>query len=59
MDDFLAHIKEKYRADGLFDAEKTARAVFTVLKRKITEGEIQDVKGMMPDDLKSLWGGPT
>lgn len=55
IDDFLAHIKEKYRADGLVDMEKTARAVFTVLKRKITEGEIKDVKGMLPDELKTLW----
>ncbi len=56
IDDFLARIKERYRADGLVDIEKTTRAVFTVLKRKITEGEINDVKGMMPDELKTLWG---
>ncbi|NLL11999.1 MAG: DUF2267 domain-containing protein [Fibrobacter sp.] len=58
IDEFLAHIKEKYRADGTVDMEKTARAVFTVLKKKITEGEIKDVKGMLPEELKSLWGSP-
>ncbi len=55
IDDFLAHIKERYRADGQVDMEKTARAVFTVLRKRITEGELKDVKGMMPDELKSLW----
>jgi uncharacterized protein (DUF2267 family) len=31
------------------------RAVFKVLKHKVTEGEIKDVKDMMPDELKELW----
>lgn len=55
IDDFLAHIKENYRADGQVDMEKTARAVFTILKKRITEGELKDVKGMMPNELKVLW----
>jgi len=54
-EDFLAHIKERYRADGQVNMEKIARAVFTVLKRRVTEGEIKDVKGMMPHELKELW----
>lgn len=55
IDDFLTHIKERYRADGQVDMEKTARAVFSVLKKRITEGELKDVKGMMPHELKVLW----
>jgi uncharacterized protein (DUF2267 family) len=55
LEDFLAHIKEYYRGDGEADTENMARAIFNTLKHKITEGEIKDVRGMMPDDLKALW----
>lgn len=55
LEDFLAHIKEYYRGDGVADVENMARAVFNTLKQKVTEGEIKDVRGMMPEDLKVLW----
>lgn len=53
LDDFLAHIKDRYTGEG--DMKQISKAIFKVLKNKITEGEINDVKGMMPDDLKELW----
>ena len=53
LDDFLAHIKDRYTGEA--NMEQVARAVFKLLRHKITEGEISDVKGMMPNDLKVLW----
>ncbi|NLG18857.1 MAG: DUF2267 domain-containing protein [Fibrobacter sp.] len=53
LDEFLAHIQEHYK--GETDIRKMTKSVFKVLRKKITEGEIKDVKGMMPDELKELW----
>ncbi len=55
MEDFLAHIKQNYRGDGEVRMDDMAKAVFRVLRKKITEGEIRDVTGMMPQDLLELW----
>jgi hypothetical protein len=57
------------RGSGLvFDAEQAtqvaalaeraldiARAVFTVLARRVTEGEIEDVRHVLPSELRELW----
>jgi uncharacterized protein (DUF2267 family) len=32
-----------------------ARAVFTVLAGRVTEGEIEDVKHLLPTELRKLW----
>ena len=37
------------------DIKAMTKAVFKVLRHRVTEGEIKDVKGMMPDELKELW----
>jgi uncharacterized protein (DUF2267 family) len=55
VEDFLAHIKEYYRGDGAVDVENIAKAVFRTLKHKVTEGEIKDIRGMMPEELNALW----
>ena len=35
--------------------EKIARAVFKVLARHITEGEIRDIQRVIPGELRMLW----
>ena len=55
LDDFLARIQTHLRNDTTMDIEQTVRAVFKVLRSKVTEGEIKDVKGMMPEELRTLW----
>lgn len=37
------------------DPEQIVRAVFNVLSRRISEGEIEDVKQLLPKDLEELW----
>jgi uncharacterized protein (DUF2267 family) len=37
------------------EPEEIARAVFQVLARHISAGEIEDIKHLLPKDLKDLW----
>jgi uncharacterized protein (DUF2267 family) len=34
---------------------EAARAVFGVLAKKVSEGELQDILGLLPRELKELW----
>ena len=53
--DFLNHIARAFRDDETVDPEKVMRAVFKVLNRHISKGEIEDVKHIMPKTLQELW----
>jgi uncharacterized protein (DUF2267 family) len=52
---FLERILQAFRRDDGIDPEKVARAVFTVLEKRVTEGEIEDVKHVLPAELRDLW----
>jgi uncharacterized protein (DUF2267 family) len=54
-EEFLAHIRRDFRDEPTVDAEQLARAVFAVLARRVTEGEIEDVKHLLPKELRELW----
>jgi len=54
-EEFLAHITQAFRNDERIDPEEVVRAVFRVLSRRITEGEISDVKHLLPAALRELW----
>jgi len=53
--EFLARIGSSFRNDPEADPEKIARAIFRVLEKRITEGELKDVKACLPKDLQQLW----
>lgn len=53
--DFLDHIAAVFRDDDTVDPEKVMRAVFKVLARHISEGEIENVKHLLPKSLRELW----
>jgi uncharacterized protein (DUF2267 family) len=53
-EEFLAHIKQAFR-DGDIDPETVARAIFKLLAYRISQGEIKDIKGILPAELKDLW----
>jgi uncharacterized protein (DUF2267 family) len=55
VDEFLARIEQAMPGDLAVDAERIARAVFTVLATKVTEGEIEDVRHVLPAEIRSLW----
>lgn len=52
---FLAQIEQQFRADDHIDPEKVARAVFTVLAKRVSDGEIEDVKQILPEEIRELW----
>jgi uncharacterized protein (DUF2267 family) len=54
MEAFLAYIASEFPTDDV-DAEKAARAIFALLAERVTEGEIEDVKHILPSELRALW----
>jgi uncharacterized protein (DUF2267 family) len=52
---FLAVIEQELTPDFPCDPEAVARAVFALLAARIADGEIEDVKQIMPSELRSLW----
>ncbi|MGE0823791.1 MAG: DUF2267 domain-containing protein [Candidatus Binatia bacterium] len=52
---FLAHIRHAFTDNETINVENVARAVFRVLARHVTAGEIADVKHQLPAALRALW----
>jgi len=52
---FLAHVAEAFRDSPEVDPEKVTRAVFQVLARHVTTGEIEGIKHCLPAELRLLW----
>jgi uncharacterized protein (DUF2267 family) len=55
--DFIRMVSEDLETD-LFQAERHIRAVFSALRDQVSEGEIEDVIGQLPADLRELWQRP-
>lgn len=52
---FLRPLNEAFDAVPAFDAERAFAAVVALLRERITEGEMQHVKRMMPQDVAAIW----
>ena len=52
---FLAHIDEALRDDMTVTAEEVARAVFRVISKHVSSGEIADIKSTLPQGIRDLW----
>jgi uncharacterized protein (DUF2267 family) len=52
---FFDRIEEELGLDNRFDPEKVARGVFAVLSKRVSEGEIEDVKHLLPAEIRELW----
>jgi uncharacterized protein (DUF2267 family) len=52
---FLARIEQQFNDDDSIDPEVVARAVFFVLEHRVSEGEIEDVKQILPAEIRHLW----
>lgn len=48
-------VRDQLRGNVRIDPEQAVRAVFKLLDQKITEGEMTDVKEMMPEEARALW----
>jgi len=54
-DSFLQYIRNRFRSEPGIDADCVVRAVFKVISQRVDEGEIKDVKNVLPRDLRQLW----
>jgi uncharacterized protein (DUF2267 family) len=54
-EEFHAAVEQELRRDGSIDVPATVRAVFTLLSRHISQGEITDVVRNLPAELRALW----
>ena len=52
---FLSHIAEAFRDSPDVDPEEVARAVFQVMEKHVTAGEIEGVKHCLPTELRAMW----
>ena len=52
---FFDHVRQEIRRDGNFDPEPVVEAVFELLANRISTGEIDDIKGLLPAELRALW----
>ena len=56
--DFLADVEDSFRADPLVQPSQAVIAVFELLSKKISRGEIDDVRRALPQELRDLWPEP-
>jgi len=54
-EDFLAHVKEAFKDNVTVNPQQVVRAVFKVLAKHTSAGEIEDVKHILPKALRELW----
>lgn len=52
---FLARIEQQFRNDASIDSEEIVRVVFSVIANRVTIGEIEDVKHILPTEIRELW----
>jgi len=53
--DFLAHVANELKDHPEIDPERVTQAVFQVLAKHVTSGEIESVKQILPAEIRSLW----
>jgi uncharacterized protein (DUF2267 family) len=56
--DFLARVEDSFKADPLAQPSQAVMAVFELLSKKISRGEIDDVRRALPQELRDLWREP-
>lgn len=54
-EDFLDHVKAAFKNDVTVRPGSVVRAVFKALERHTSEGEIEDVKNILPKALRDFW----
>ena len=52
---FLARVRSEIRTNEPVNPESVARAVFRLLSEQIADGEIEDVRHVLPSEIRDLW----
>ena len=55
QEEFFAMVDEHLQVPADVGPEDSTRAIFRVLEKRISCGEIGDIKGMLPEPLLGLW----
>ncbi len=55
LEEFLEHVERELPVGPDIDIHDLVRAVFRLLDHRITGGEIEDVKGILPREVRALW----
>jgi uncharacterized protein (DUF2267 family) len=55
VEEFLAPVTDAFRGEPIARSAEVARAVFTVIKRHVSAGEVADVIAALPGDIQALW----
>jgi uncharacterized protein (DUF2267 family) len=58
VDDFLNRVNEDFKKDPLPNSAQAVMTVFQLLTKKITEGEINDVRRALPEEVRNIWPEP-
>jgi uncharacterized protein (DUF2267 family) len=53
-EEFLAHLARDYDGSTM-EAERVARAVFRLLSRHLTHGEVKGIKHVLPPEIRAMW----
>jgi uncharacterized protein (DUF2267 family) len=54
-EDFLYHVEKTFRDDLNVNAAEVTRAVFEVIAKHVTSGEVEHVKVTLPSEIRELW----
>ncbi|QBQ55524.1 DUF2267 domain-containing protein [Nitrosococcus wardiae] len=54
-EEFLNYVTEKYQGLEGSEQERAVSAVFKVLSRHVTGGEIEEVRNQLPEEVRVLW----
>lgn len=55
QEDFLQHITERLSGLRPVNARDATRAVFSVLQRHVTGGQVEKIASSLPQELRALW----
>ena len=58
VEDFLDRVNRDFKNDPLQNTAQAVMAVFQLLTKKITEGEIDDVRRALPEEVRNIWPEP-
>lgn len=56
--DFIARVEDSFKPDPLTQPSHSIMAVFELLTKKVSRGEIEDVRHALPEEVRNIWPKP-